>query len=129
MRKDCCAYCGEMRQCTRDHIPPRTFFPKPRPKHLITVPCCEPCRRGQPLDDEYFRAAVISCERVFDAPLAQQAREPFLRSLTNPSKEGFATHLSRSVVKVAMETPAGLHLGNHLALQFDVPRIDRVSER
>jgi len=129
VRNACCAHCGEMRRCGRDHIPPRALFHQANPGNLITVPCCEPCRLVQPLDDEYFRAAVISCERVFDAPLAQSARESFLRSLTYPESQGFATSLSRNVIRVVSETAAGIYLGDHLEMQLEVPRINRVSQR
>lgn len=45
---------------TRDHIPPKGLFPRPRPSNLHTLPCCEPCNNRASADDEYFRLAVSS---------------------------------------------------------------------
>ncbi len=43
---------------TRDHIPPRSLFSKPRPKDLITVPSCYFCNKGASKYDEYFNLVV-----------------------------------------------------------------------
>jgi hypothetical protein len=45
---------------TRDHIPPKNLFPRPRPSGLHTLPCCETCNNRASDDDEYFRLAVSS---------------------------------------------------------------------
>lgn len=47
-----------------DHIPPKGFFPPPKPSNLITVPCCEPCNASYARDDEAVRA-------WFSAPLGR----------------------------------------------------------
>jgi len=38
-----CVYCGKKLPLTKDHIPPKNLYSKPRPSNLITVPCCEKC--------------------------------------------------------------------------------------
>jgi hypothetical protein len=53
-----CAYCGKKQPVTDDHIPPKNLFPKPRGSNLITVPCCEFCRKGWSENDEYF---ILRC--------------------------------------------------------------------
>jgi hypothetical protein len=40
----------------RDHVPPRGFFPVPKPNDLITVPCCRSCNQSWSKDDEAIRA-------------------------------------------------------------------------
>jgi hypothetical protein len=45
---------------TRDHIPPKGLFPRPRPSNLHTLPCCEVCNDRASGDDEYFRLAASS---------------------------------------------------------------------
>ena len=50
-----CVYCGKVRVLTKDHIPPKCFFAKPRPSNLITVPSCKECNLGRSKDDEYLR--------------------------------------------------------------------------
>jgi hypothetical protein len=53
---DRCYLCGSTAQLTRDHVPPKGFFPTPLPSNLITVPCCQACNASYQLDDEAVRA-------------------------------------------------------------------------
>lgn len=124
-----CAYCGEKRPVTRDHIPPLSFFPKPRASDLITVPCCESCRAGWSDDDEYFRAVILSSARVSEEKIAQGATDALLRSLAKPTKQGFARMLLTSIKGVEIETEAGLYLGKHPVLKLEQERIARVAQR
>lgn len=49
-----CVICGKEREITKDHIPPKKCFPKPRPSDLITVPACRSCNGGRSdLDDKF----------------------------------------------------------------------------
>ena len=50
-----CSICGEEGELTREHIPPKGIFVKPRPKKTITVFSCNKCNQDTKLDDEYFR--------------------------------------------------------------------------
>ena len=59
-RTEQCALCSEIRAVTREHVPPKNLFLRPRPKNTITVPVCERCNHGYHLDDEYFRVYVAS---------------------------------------------------------------------
>ncbi len=54
-----CVYCGEQRELTNDHVPPKCLFGKPRPA-LITVPCCDPCNKAYGGYDEYFRLGITT---------------------------------------------------------------------
>ena len=53
-----CYLCGSTQSITRDHVPPKNLFPKPRPSNLVTVPCCYKCNNRYSKEDEYFRLAV-----------------------------------------------------------------------
>ena len=55
---DWCYLCGAREKLTKDHVPPKNLFPLPRPKNLITVPCCERCNSGFSKADERFRVYV-----------------------------------------------------------------------
>ena len=48
-----CCYCHNT-ATTKDHVPPKNIFPRPRPTNLITVPSCKTCNEDPSLDDEYF---------------------------------------------------------------------------
>ena len=50
-----CAICGEQNATTRDHVPPKSIFPTPRPNHLVTVPCCFDCNNGASDLDDLFK--------------------------------------------------------------------------
>ena len=39
MNKKLCYLCGNAAE-TVDHVPPKSFFPKPWPANLLTIPCC-----------------------------------------------------------------------------------------
>jgi hypothetical protein len=85
-----CVYCGEQRELTRDHIPPRCLFGKPRPADLVTVPSCVDCNSEVSKHDEYFRIAVttgIDRER-FPKENADSVRA--INSLARPASLGFA---------------------------------------
>lgn len=50
-----CCYCNEEVAITRDHVPPKAIFNKPRPGDLITVPACLKCNQGASVHDERFK--------------------------------------------------------------------------
>ncbi len=53
-----CYLCSSEKDLTREHIPPRGLFLKPRPANLITVPCCGRCNNSHSKDDELLRLIV-----------------------------------------------------------------------
>jgi len=63
-----CYNCGKAAD-SRDHLPPKAFFPKPAPLELITVPCCTECNHGFSHLDEKFRIFVASDEQRSSAGL------------------------------------------------------------
>lgn len=123
-----CAYCAAQNAETRDHIPPRNLFPKPRPSDLITVPCCEPCRAEWSNDDEYFRLAVVSTENVSEHAAADRINKDISRSLTKESKQGFARLLYDSLIEVPGKDSHGKDVVVP-ALKIDRSRINRVANR
>lgn len=49
-----CVFCNKRPAVTKDHIPPKGIFLKPRPSNLIRVPACEECNTGSSDLDERF---------------------------------------------------------------------------
>ena len=49
-----CAICGIREATTRDHVPPKGIFLKPRPTNLITVPACVICNNHSSYVDQQF---------------------------------------------------------------------------
>lgn len=124
-----CIYCGISEGTTKDHVPPKNLFPKPRPADLVTVPCCQTCRLGQSLDDEYFTRMVTMRHDVAEHPAAAQVLEVVHRSLTKPHKRRFTQALLQSVREFEVRSPAGLYLGSGPSYQVDLDRLCRVIKR
>ncbi len=53
-----CAICGGPEGTTRDHIPPKSIFPRPLPEDLITVPACVECNNGASAHDEMVKVLL-----------------------------------------------------------------------
>lgn len=123
-----CAYCGSVQGITRDHIPPRNLFPKPRSSDLITVPCCEACRDGWSDDDEYFRLHAISA-KVASNPSAKKICTQIESSLQKANKKGYARMLLNNFCEVSIHSQDGIFLGHADALRIDEKRIGRVMSR
>lgn len=125
--KPLCIYCGKSEGTTRDHVPPKNLFSIPRP-NLVTVPCCEPCRLSQPLDDEYF-VRMISMREGVDNPAAAFARDAVHRSFTKPNKIGFTWALINSINEIPILSPAGIYCGHAASYDVNLDRLGRVIER
>src|SRR5690242_6198140 len=64
-----CGYCGKDFGIEDDHVPPKAFFPKPKPTNdkFVIVPACSNCNRGSWIDggsrmskdEEYMRSVII----------------------------------------------------------------------
>lgn len=55
-----CYLCGTGGKMTREHVPPKGFFPDPKPSNLITVPCCWKCNNPKSENDEMLRLFAAS---------------------------------------------------------------------
>ena len=57
--KKSCYLCGSILikniNKSKDHVPPDCIFPDPKPKNLITVPCCEDCNKEYTILDEKMK--------------------------------------------------------------------------
>ena len=88
-----CVYCGEWRELTRDHIPPRSLFPKPRPSDLITVPSCYFCNHGASEEDEHFNFMVkLGIDRN-KSRAANADSVKAIHNLSRPECAGFRSYL------------------------------------
>jgi hypothetical protein len=81
-----CYMCRSTDKLTSDHVPPKNLFPKPRPKNLITVPCCESCNAGFSKLDERFRAFVSMPLNVSPVGKAIMREKAFGRSFKDSPK-------------------------------------------
>lgn len=129
MGKSKCVYCGIRPGGTRDHVPPKALFPKPKPANLVTVPCCEECRAAQSVDDEYFKNIIVIRNDVAEHPAASQVLESVHRALARPQNHPFTKSLLRSAREVDMRSLGGLYLGRAASYSVDLSRLDKVIRR
>ena len=90
-KKKLCVYCRSSTDLTRDHIPPKSFFPAPRPTDLITVACCRECHEESTENDEYLRNYLILSSQCRGHWAARQLHESGLRSLEDPNAGEFSS--------------------------------------
>jgi|SRR5579875_3323309 len=120
-----CIYCNEQRPITRDHVPPRSIFPDPKPANLITVPSCHDCNAAFRLDDEYFRTFVVT-----GSYQNSRARSLWDRKIVgSPNAESIRRILRTSMKDFEVRSPSGLYLGKAPAVFLDARRTLRVAAR
>jgi hypothetical protein len=128
--KTCCVYCGSTEAIERDHVPPKCFFPEPRPSELITVPSCTRCNRGFGKDDERVRNILtsLSTTEIHPAVVSQLAAK---RDRSFNRREGAATlkHFTESLKVVDIESSGGTRVGPAYAIDLDQDAINRFMDR
>ncbi|HSA85940.1 MAG TPA: HNH endonuclease [Nitrospira sp.] len=119
-----CVYCTENPGVTADHVPPKSFFPEPRPSNLITVPACKKCNSGAGKDEDYFLATfMFSAAGVTDAGKTlwkQRLRRMFQKNT------GLRGKIANGFSSATISTPAGLYVGQGMTLAFEEQRFDSV---
>jgi hypothetical protein len=120
-----CVYCGEP-ATTKDHIPPRNLF-RILPHNLITVPACLNCNNDSSKDDEFFRAVLLSDDRIQGHPNAQQLIQTFNRSLARPT--GFGVLIDKVRRSFSLISPQGIIYGTGTGLETDFIRESKVLTR
>lgn len=117
---DSCYLCGSQERLTRDHVPPKGLFPKPRPSNLPTVACCFACNNGASKDVEYFRVAASSLINRNEQGDRAWSR---VRESTVKAKriEGLLEELRRGIKPVTIPTETGLLLpGAEIPARADI---------
>ena len=121
-----CIYCSATNLIpTRDHVPPKCLFPKPRPLNLVTVPACPTCNQSFKLDDEYFRLMIAGEAAYSD----QAATKIWTERVMLNTGAGLRKSLLSQAQLYDRRTPGGLYLGKGIKVGFDSRRIRRVVER
>jgi len=124
---DSCIYCGGSERITRDHIPPKCLFPKPRATDLITVPACQNCNAGFADDDEYFRFAMVTAS--FEHPAGRKLWQDSVVPRTFKRHPALIRGMVKTVRTVELKSASGLYLGKAPVIPFGRRRINRVIRR
>lgn len=123
-----CIYCGKTAPVTRDHLPPESLFPKPRPSNLVTVPSCLECNNSASKDDEYFRL-TLSIRHNAKRPLAKQVADTALRGLARDEHTLFRNNFFQGVREVDIMTADGKYAGRGGSYSVDHARLGKVATR
>ncbi|MGB3366128.1 MAG: HNH endonuclease [Acidaminobacteraceae bacterium] len=100
-----CVYCGSKDNLTKEHIPPKSIFSKPRPSNLITVPACKSCNNGLSEMDEYFRFFLTIEYMSGSTTYANENSDKVMRGLNRPEKSTFVKQLSNIMVPCIIKNP------------------------
>ena len=90
-----CSYQGcQRRGTTREHIPPKSFFPKDQRNQLLTVKSCELHNNKKSSDDIYVLAQIcMNASRTHGRDEVRQEAAPSMRSEPTHPKFCIADHL------------------------------------
>ena len=100
-----CIYCGQEAN-TRDHVPPKCLFAKPRPP-MITVPACLACNKSYEKDDVLLAIATWG-EAYIEHPQAMRVWQESLGPLLRRSPR-FSAMLASNIMPGTTRTPTGLY--------------------
>ena len=123
-KKKNCIYCGKP-TTSKDHVPPKCFFPKPVPKNLITVPACFDCNESFSADENYTRI-ILASAKISDQPGSSAEKiwnQKVQRSLQKNSKVLKEIYISFRFVDIYH---GPIYLGKRPAFPCDRKRIDRI---
>lgn len=122
-----CTYCGKIGPITKDHIPPKFLFNKPRPSTLISVPSCEKCHETFEKDDVYFTTIITTTKESQKHPEALKLWNTKIKpSISRDKNIGFSKYLFNRMVKVDTYSKGGIYLGETPAHNIDIDRINNV---
>ena len=128
-KKGICVFCGNMRELTKDHIPPKTIFPKPRPNNLITVPSCYECNDSAKKDDEYFGVMMAMQDTNGRHSSSSKLLPKIFDGLRHEKAKGFKQKVFQNFRVQNVVTESGIFLGEHPIFEEEAAPIVRVIER
>ncbi|MEN6388890.1 MAG: hypothetical protein ABFD04_00620 [Syntrophomonas sp.] len=117
-----CIYCGE-NATTKDHVPPYSFFSKPAPNNLITVPSCLDCNNSFSNDEEYFRTIIASARSFGEENVPHDVWNRVERSLNRNKRLLYQINESFRNVDIYS---GKIYLGKRPAFKIDRNRADKV---
>jgi hypothetical protein len=117
-RSGTCYLCGVAGKLTRDHIPPKCLFPRPRPSNLLTLPCCHRCNNSASKDDEYLRLATSGLINAL--PMARAAWDRVIASTIKHRRIAkLIDDLKGEIKPVVLSTPMGKLSASQFAIQAE----------
>lgn len=122
-----CVICGKNPAVTKDHIPPKGIFIKPRPNNLIRVPACTSCNNASSGLDERFRAYlglhVSRSKDMFALLFSNEASKTLDHNLK------LYREILTKMEPVYLTTPAGIIYDKGCRVPWDSEAHDAIVER
>lgn len=122
-----CCYCGIRPATTKDHIPPKSIFNKPRPGDLITVPCCFECNNEASKYDEKFKAYLGMHVAQQGGEAERLFKEGVLPTAKNNNK--LRKIILKGMRPVYTATQTGIITGKAMSILWDSEAHDLTIER
>jgi hypothetical protein len=122
-----CAICGAADATTKDHLPPKNIFPKPRPNDLIKVPTCFRCNNVGSKYDEEFRVFPSLRLGTENETTRKLWKDGALRTLKHNNR--LTNKLISNLREVDVRTSAGIFLGTRRAVTMPLRTCNAVLDR
>ena len=122
LKQQICIYCGR-EATTRDHVPPKQLFPKPRPT-LETVPSCFECNNLFGKDEDYFFASFMFSEAGVSVAGKKLWKEKLHRMYKKNS--GLRRKIAQNLKPINLFTPHGIFTGRKILIKIDENRIYKI---
>jgi len=119
-----CVYCHTQEKETDDHVPPKCFFPVPRPSNLITVPSCLKCNQGLGKDEEFFLATFMFSS-AGESPAGKQLWAQKIKGAYKKNL-GLRHKIVEHLKQADLLTPVGIFLGRKWTIKTDEKRFEKV---
>lgn len=121
-----CAICGERRECTRDHIPPKSIFLPPRPDNLVTVPACKDCNNGSSKDDDSFKM-YLALHVAMHTKKGEKFFKTALRTFRHNTR--LRSRIFQTLKPRDFKTPGGVFLGSGATVLWDSEIHNKIIEK
>jgi hypothetical protein len=122
-----CVICGEREAKSRDHVPPKGIFCRPRPGNLVRVPACSQCNNRASDLDERFRVYLGMHVTSNDEAGARFYREEALRTLRH--NRALREEILSKAEPTYLATESGVIHGWAFRIAWDSAAHDAIVER
>lgn len=123
-KEDICVYCAEPQKTTKDHVPPKSFFPRPKPSNLITVPACADCNSSAGKDEEFFLATFMFSE-AGESIAGKKLWDEKLHRMYDKNK-GLKRKIAQNLKYSDCVTHSGIYLGRKRTIKQEPKRFENV---
>ncbi len=119
-----CAYCGEIKELSVDHVIPKCLFVEPYPPDLITVKACDMCNSQKKSLDDAFLRDMLTLDLFGNAsPVAQDIFHDKVLSALRQNKSPVANAAIRTAHLEPFYSIGGIYLGHFPSFPIDEDRV------